>query len=89
MLMLEQYTHVHFSAEVALMAEANYPAIAEHIVLHKKLVEKTRTLSIDVNRSKDSDAVLKFLREWWLGHIGTEDRKYALFLRKLMDTEAL
>ncbi|MCK4542570.1 MAG: hemerythrin family protein [Spirochaetales bacterium] len=88
MIMLEQYTYVHFKTEEALMAEASYPAFEEHIVLHKALLKKTKDLSIDANRNKDSDMVLKFLKEWWLGHINKEDKKYTPFLRKLIDTKA-
>jgi hemerythrin len=89
MIMLEQYVDIHFKTEEALMAEASYPDIEEHIVLHKELVGKTKKLSIDANRNKDSDMVLKFLKEWWLGHINKEDRRYTPFLRKLIDTKAL
>jgi len=89
MIMLEQYVDVHFTTEEALMAEAGYPALEEHIILHKDLVGKTKKLSIDAGRDSDPDMVLKFLREWWLGHINKEDRKYAPFLRKLLDIKAL
>ncbi len=87
MIMLEQYTAVHFETEEALLAEVRYLALEEHILLHKGLVRKTKKLSINANRDKDSDMVLKFLKEWWLGHINTEDRKYVSFLRKLMNTK--
>lgn len=87
MIMLEQYTRVHFNTDVALLAEADYPAMEEHIGLHNRLVEKTRTLAIDVNKSEDSEIVLTFLKEWRLDHIGSEDRKFAPFLRKLVETE--
>ena len=86
MIMLKQYTNVHFKTEEALMAEAGYPAIKEHIALHKELSGKTKKFSIDVNRNDDPDILLKFLKEWWLGHINKEDRKYAPFLKKLMNT---
>ena len=88
MIMLEQYTDVHFKTEEALMAEANYSALEEHIVLHKELLKKTKKLSIDANRRKDSDMVLKFLKGWWLSHINKEDRKYVHCLSKLIDTRA-
>ncbi len=88
MIMLEQYVDVHFKTEERLMAEASYPALEEHIVLHKKLIEKTKRLSLDASRESDSDSVLKFLREWWLGHINKEDRKYAPFLKKLIEKES-
>ena len=88
MIMLKQYTNVHFRTEEALMAEAGYPAIQEHIALHRELSGKTMRFSIDVNRSDDPDILLKFLKEWWLGHINKEDRKYAPFLKKLKSQQA-
>ena len=89
MIMLEQYVDIHFKTEEALCAEASYPDLEKHIVFHKELVKKTKKLSIDANMNKDSGMILKFLKEWWLGHITIEDRKYAPFLRKLIDTKAL
>ena len=68
------------------MAEAGYPAFDEYAKLHKGLIEKTKRLSVDANRNKDSNAVLKFLKGWWLVHTNKEDRKYAPFLRKLVGT---
>ncbi len=86
MIMLEQYINIHFQTEEALMAQASYHAFEEHVELHKTLIRKTKELSIDANKNKDSVMVLKFLKEWWLGHINKEDRKYAPFVKKLIDT---
>ena len=83
LIMLAQYTEIHFKTEEALMAKANYPDIEEHRVLHKTLIEKTKRLYFEVSREKDTDQVLKFLREWWLGHISKEDRKYVPFMKSL------
>ena len=82
MIMLQQYIGIHFKTEEALMAEANYPALEEHIVLHKELATKTKKLSFDANANKESDIILNFLKQWWLGHINQEDRKYGPFLKK-------
>ncbi len=83
LVMLAQYTEIHFKTEEALMKSANYPAIKEHKVLHRDLIEKTRKLSTEHSGSLDSNRVLKFLREWWLGHINKEDRKYLPYMKKL------
>jgi hemerythrin len=83
MIMMEQYMNIHFNTEEALMTEASYPDLEKHVSLHKNLVEKTKRISVDANRNKDFDMVLKFLKAWWLGHINTEDRKYIPFLKKL------
>ncbi len=88
MIILEQYVDIHFKTEQALMAEANCSALDEHIVLHEELLKRTKNLSIDAKRRKDSDMVLKFLKEWWLYHINKEDRKNIPCLSKLIDTRA-
>ncbi len=88
MIMLEQYMNIHFQTEEALMAQASYTAFEQHVELHKTLIRKTKELSIDANKNKDSVMVLKFLKEWWLGHINKEDRKNIPCLSKLINTRA-
>jgi hemerythrin len=80
---LKQYTKLHFMTEEKLMKDANYPDVEEHILIHKKLKEKTNKISIDSVLRTDSVTVLRFLREWWLSHINKEDRKYAPYVIKL------
>jgi hemerythrin-like metal-binding protein len=67
------------------MTEAGYPDLAGHVALHRELVRKTSQLSAKAGKDQDPDMILKFLKEWWLGHINTHDRKYAPFLKKLID----
>ena len=86
MIMLEQYVIIHFKTEETLMVEANYPAYEEHIILHKELLRKTNMISLGVN-NEDSHMVLKFLKEWWLGHINIEDRKYTPSMGNLFGTK--
>ncbi len=89
LVMLQEYTVVHFATEEKLMVEARYPAIEEHMVLHKKLVKETNKISFKANREKEPDIILKFLKEWWLNHIRKEDRKYIPSMRKLIDQTPL
>ncbi|MEC4686045.1 MAG: hemerythrin family protein [Nitrospirota bacterium] len=86
LIMLEQHIHIHFETEESLMTEAGYPALEEHILLHKELARKTENVSREVFMDKDLDMMLKFLKEWWSDHINKEDRKYAPFLKKLTAT---
>ena len=82
--MLRFYVELHFKAEEALMVEAGYPAFEEHITLHRKLAEKTRKLSLNLNKINDPNILLEFLKNWWLNHINKEDKKYAPFVNRLM-----
>ena len=85
--MLAQYENIHFQTEEAIMAEASYPAFEEHVALHKALQRKIKELSIDANMNKDSMIIFKFLKEWWLDHVNKEDRKYAPYVKKLIDSK--
>jgi hemerythrin len=78
---LGQYITLHFKTEESLMKEAGYPGFNGHIQLHKELLKKTIDIAKTATLHNDTDAVLKFLREWWLGHINVEDRKYAPYVR--------
>ena len=82
---LEHYTDVHFKTEEALMRKASYPALKDHIALHKELRDKTEKYSISADLHEDSILLLKFLKEWWLDHINKEDRKYEPFVKKLIE----
>lgn len=73
--MLEQYSTIHFKTE-----QAGYPAFAEHREYHAKLAERTKKLSFETKSTVDSNAVLRFLKDWWLLHINKEDRKYISYL---------
>ena len=86
MSILTQYTKVHFRTEEALMVKTDYPVLEEHILLHKELAKKTKDIMQESILYKDANIALKFLREWWLGHINKEDRKYTPYFKKLMET---
>jgi len=79
---IEQYAHIHFRTEERLMTEAGYPALKEHVLMHKNLVEKSKGLSYESHMKNEPGIILKFLKEWWMSHINNEDRKYIPDLMK-------
>jgi len=79
---LAQYTNLHFKAEEALMERAKYPALDDHLVLHKELAKKMTILARDLISKEDANSLLGLLKSWWLGHINQEDRKYASPVKK-------
>ena len=81
---LQQYVKVHFKIEEELIKKAKYPYLDEHLSLHEIFVDRIRKLSIVSSKKKDSDMVLKFLKEWWLNHISQEDSKYAPFVKNFL-----
>lgn len=88
LIMLEQYINIHFKTEEALITKANYPALEEHILLHRDLAKNAKGIYYKSDVDMDPDTVLKFLKDWWLNHINNEDRKYIPFLEKLIKTGA-
>lgn len=72
--MLEQYTRLHFQTEENLMREAKYPGLAAHMAQHQALIR--RMAAVAANKAKAPQEVLEFLKDWWIGHIAREDRKY-------------
>jgi hemerythrin len=47
-------------------------------MLHKGLMEITQ----EAISYKEPELALKFLKEWWIGHINKEDKKYAPYVKK-------
>ena len=87
LIMLRQYSTIHFRTEQDLMKEANYPGLEEHLQSHRELFETTTDFSSQLGRGANPVEVLRFLKEWWLGHINAKDRQYVPFLRELVGKE--
>ena len=84
LLILEQYTNFHFFTEEALMKEAKYPDLEDHLELHADLLKKQKRITLEHKKTKDTNLVLNFLKEWWMEHINIEDRKMLPYLRSLL-----
>ena len=78
--MMNQYTFIHFKTEEAMLKEAGYPSIEEHILLHKQLIDQLKAVSHEATQECDVGPLLKLLKAWWLSHINQEDRKYVPFM---------
>ncbi len=87
MIIIKQYTLVHFKTEENLLSEAGYPELERHLLLHRALVNKTNRIAVGKNPKNDADTILRFLKQWWLNHINSEDRKYAPYLQKLLTSK--
>jgi hemerythrin len=76
---LVKYTFEHFKREEEAMVSVEYPDFTEHKALHDKIRQKTLDLKDNADFVTGQN-LLAFLKEWWVGHIQTEDKKYAPFL---------
>ncbi|HEY4759631.1 MAG TPA: bacteriohemerythrin [Thermoguttaceae bacterium] len=76
---LVQYTFDHFKAEEDAQQARGYPGYFEHKALHDKIRRETKVLQEHADLVTDHN-LLHFLKEWWLGHIQNEDKKYAPYM---------
>jgi len=74
-----QYTVSHFKDEEQVMRERNYPELAQHRALHEAIRRKTFDLREHADLVTGRD-LLRYLKEWWLGHIQSEDKKYEPYM---------
>ncbi len=83
---LGEYAKEHLLYEEGYMLEHLYPDFEEHKKIHEHFVDKYQEFE---NRFKKvgytddmSREVESFLGNWWLHHIGHEDKKYADFIEE-------
>lgn len=69
---IELYTEIHFQTEELFLHTSLYPDIENHLHLHHEL---RHAIKKD-ERHIEPIEYLKFLKNWWLGHINIEDMKY-------------
>jgi hemerythrin len=77
-----KYAEEHLQAEENLLKTNDFPDCDEHISKHQSYRERLTGLMAE--STNDPDATVKstyaFLRQWWMGHIVDEDKKYGEFL---------
>ncbi len=76
------YTRTHFQQEEALMEQAQYPELAAHRQLHRKLVADVEKFQRELEEGlrPNTVAVLDFLKEWLTQHIQKVDKAYSQHL---------
>jgi hemerythrin-like metal-binding protein len=83
---MEQYGNKHFLDEEELMANHDYPGLTNQRNHHKKFKETTIMLTNQLESHKNmeffSASVQRYLIDWLILHIKSEDMKFGEFLRK-------
>jgi methyl-accepting chemotaxis protein/hemerythrin len=80
---LVDYTVFHFGYEEKLLAENNWPELAQHKAIHEEFVNKVASYQ---NRLKTQDvmeiaeSILGFLKDWLVDHILKTDKQYGSLL---------
>lgn len=81
---LVQYAVNHFQHEEEIMLAHQYPDFAQHKALHDKLRKNTIALRDNANLMTGRD-LLAFLKDWWCNHIQDQDKKFAPYLKALVE----
>jgi hemerythrin-like metal-binding protein len=77
---LVRYTSTHFKHEESVMWECEFPNLDAHKAIHDHM--RQRTLDLCEGRSSLSgNELFRFLKEWWINHIQSEDKKYASYMQ--------
>lgn len=79
---LREYTVFHFSSEEKLMEDIRYPDRGEHGNEHARLKKEVKDYQRMLYKQEalDPDEMLKFLEDWIIVHIHTQDRELAHFI---------
>jgi methyl-accepting chemotaxis protein/hemerythrin len=79
---LKQYTVKHFATEEEFFDKFGYPDTASHKKAHHDLVEKVLAFEAELKsgRAKVTMEIMRFLKDWLVGHIMGTDKRYGPFL---------
>ena len=81
---LMKYTAFHFKDEERKMAAVGYPHLAQHKILHQKLLAQVTDFKRRFEqKEKDIEkSMLRFLKAWLVNHIAKEDAQYGPYFHK-------
>ena len=82
----DEYINEHLSYEEEYMNKRGYPALASHKVWHQDFISTYTSLKkrfeSNVKPSELAIDIERYLGDWWINHIGVEDKKYYLYFSK-------
>ena len=80
---LKQYTVKHFAAEEEFFDRFGYPDAPSHKKAHHELVEQVLAFEQELKsgRAKVTMEIMRFLKDWLVGHIMGTDKLYIPFLK--------
>lgn len=82
---LLRYTRFHFAREEKILAQAGYPASAEHVGEHALLMRRVGNLQARFENGQSlelSMQAMQFLKSWIMDHILGSDMKYGSYLNE-------
>jgi len=75
---LTHYAYTHFAAEERLMEKGDFPNIKTHVLDHVDFIMKMLGLALKAEQGSNEDRkeLLRYLRDWYAGHVLGIDREY-------------
>ncbi|MBF0461227.1 MAG: hemerythrin family protein [Magnetococcales bacterium] len=79
------YAKVHFAEEMDHLRTHGYPAADQHQANHDALVEELNFFQRKVMQNDDANIndIRRWLLEWLLGHVNSQDYDYAQYFAKI------
>jgi len=84
---LEYYINTHLQTEEALLKKTDFPGLKHHLQLHEEMKKEKSRVAKESELHNDPMMLLKFLKNWLLNHLITEDRKLTPYLKVLMESD--
>jgi hemerythrin len=79
---LKHYMREHFAAEEAMMEEAGYPNLEQHLAEHAVFRAKLDELQLKSIGEDISSDTVRFLNHWLTNHIAKSDMAYVPYLKR-------
>jgi hemerythrin-like metal-binding domain len=80
----DEYVKEHFSYEEDYMRKNNYPGLEEHKKRHQEFKKNNFSFKEKLNAGVSPRELIMdietYLGQWWITHIGKEDKKYHNFI---------
>lgn len=75
---MNRYAHIHFLTEERFLTEQGYSDMERHQRQHREFEAQAERFAADAEgiEFELTDALLNFLKQWWIHHILEEDMKY-------------
>jgi hemerythrin len=84
---IKMYSAFHAKTEEGLLMNLQYPELHHHITCQKKFERNVDEATNEALLNRDASILLKFLRDWWVGHLTVEHLEYKEVFKKLEESQ--
>lgn len=77
---VDAFMKVHFAVEESLLEIVAYPDLAAHKAGHQDIMDHISGLKRRAVKEDISAELVRFLREWFIGHVLNSDRAYGKYV---------